>query len=281
MYLKRYSHQALLDIFYRQSKNIKDTQITYNKNTQLRIAYWPAYTGNLILSIGSQGLEISHIPHLENSISFSKEISEMLHQAISVYKKQRLLNLFPRGRYDKRLYITLRGEECMQIDISYFTGEFLVFVHGKYSNELSTKLKSKKMYEIFNEVDEKILQKQVESICRSLGRELIQEPLRFCRCLYSQGPMIKRKDVLGYIDLGSMLPTDTVGHMVVFAMRIIISPLSSELVGFNDTEEEYCIFIMSQDNLTLESFLKNSLRVSKERITLMRIPIMLLAKMDI
>jgi hypothetical protein len=113
MYLKRYSHQALLDIFYRQSKTIKDIQITYNKNTQLRIAYWPACTGNLILSIGSQGLEISHSPHLESSINFSKEISEMLHQAISVYKKQRLLNLFPRGRYDKRLYITLRGEECI------------------------------------------------------------------------------------------------------------------------------------------------------------------------
>ena len=54
LYLKQTNHRALLEILYRQSKNIKETQPVYSKNNFLQINYWPAYPSSIFFTIDLQ-----------------------------------------------------------------------------------------------------------------------------------------------------------------------------------------------------------------------------------
>lgn len=230
-----------------------------------------------MLNIESESIEIFHNPKLPYSITFTKDLSEILQQAISLHKKLRLESFFLRPASPK-IYLSLQGENTVSIDISYFTGEFIVCIMGKLDPDLSSCLKFQSLEKALENIDEKVMVKKFQSICRSMGKELVQEPLRFCRSFYFTGPGARVSGVLGYVDLGSVLPMDSMGHTIIFALRIFGSPVSSELVGFNQTEEEYNILIDENFTGDIEEYLQKAIKKGIDYIMMLRIPLMLLAK---
>jgi hypothetical protein len=262
---------------YKQCKSIKEIQVNYIKNKYLQIVFWPNYPSSLILNIGNEGIEVDTIPKLNTQIDFYNDISVMLNNAITQHRIRRLASIDIEGIINDRLEVNAKSAYFIEIDVSYFTGEFVLYLMGKIDTGLSELLKTKSGPEVWLEIEKKILLLEIESICRTLGKNLVQEPLRFCRSFYSLGPCYK-KPAIGYIDLGSILPTDSMGHIIVFCLRITNPPIASELVGYNEIEEEYCINISNLESQSLKEFVKQSLSKAREKIILLRIPIMLLAK---
>lgn len=246
----------------------------------MQVNYWPTFPSFILLKVVEYGIEISHSPIAFN-ISFSPDLTEIVHEAISKHKIYRLSQICDYGEENDRLSLNIRGQDCVEVDIGYFSGDFLVYVMGRFDNELSSKLKTMQKLEFFEELDDRVLSLQVESICRGSLKQLIQEPLRFSRSLYSHSDYIKKPGVLGYVDLGTVLPTDSMGNLLIFALRFYKNPLSAELVGFNETKEEYNIFIGSANDTPLENFIRVSIANAKDRMMILRIPITLLARPEI
>ena len=281
LYLKQTNHRALLEILYRQSKNIKETQPVYSKNNFLQINYWPAYPSSIFFTIEDHGIEFSHSPLLPLALEFVNDLSVMVNNIINFHKKFRLQNLPLKGTLDSKLHLVIRSENCVSIDISYFTGEVLVYIYKKIDKSLGEWFKTENFGKIEEKLEEKVFLSQAKSVCRSLGKTLIQDPLRFSRSFYSSKPSPLNGKVLGFIDLGSILPTDSMGNITIFALKIYSNPIFSELIGYNESDEEYKIELLKLQNSTLKDFFYQSLILAKEKMMLLRVPLMLLAKPEL
>lgn len=278
--LKKTGLCALLKGFHKQSKLLKEISVIYNDTYSMQINYWPGFPSFILLKVAEYGIEITHSP-IPLQISFTPDLSEIVFEAISKHKKYRLSQVAEFNETISRVTLNIRGQDCVEIDIGYFSGDFLVYVMGKLDSELSMKIKSEEKSAFFQLLDDKVLLSQVQRICRGYQKQLVQEPLRFSRSLYSLSEPTKTPGVLGYVDLGTVLPSDSMGNLLIFALRFYKNPLSAELVGFNETKEEYNIFISSADQIPLETFVKNSIAHAKDRLLILRIPITLLARPEI
>lgn len=283
LYLKRTSHRALLEMIYKQSKSIKEVQVSYVRDKCLQVSYWPSCLSVISLNVESEGIIVTHRPMLENHLEWTNDLTELVNNAISQHKNMRLRSLTSKGVLRDRLELSVCGENCVSIEISHFSGEARAYVYGKVDLYLTESLKKFKIDEIWEDLEKTVLKCQLESVCRGLNKALIQDPLRFSRIFHSNDFSYRRPNTIGYLDLGSILPTDSLGHILIFALRIFTSAssLSSELIGYNETEEEYIIPIESSTTANLEDFVKYSLKSSKEKIMLLRVPVMLLAKPQI
>ena len=262
---------------------MKALQVTYVKDRCLQLNYWTAYPSVLVLGLGSEGIQISHTPELQGGVEWVRELSVLMDQVVKRHRMQRLRGLTGRGVIRDRLQLVVGGEACVEVDVRYFSGEIVVYVMGKREEVLSEAVRIRGVDACWLEIEETVQKAQVQSVCRSVGRCMVEEPLRFYRMLYCGGSNCSGKKALGYLDMGSILPTDVMGHIIVFALRLMkVGALCSELVGYNETEEEYVIPIASLlPNGNLKDFIKHSITAAKEKILLLRVPIMLLAKPQI
>jgi len=278
--LKKTGLCAFLKGFHKQSKLLKEISVIYNDTYSMQINYWPGHPSFILLKVAEYGIEISHSP-VALHIGFTPDLSEIVYEAISKHKRHRLSQIGEFNEEVNRVSLNVRGQDCVMIDIGYFSGDFLVFVNGKLDSELSLRIKTEEKPVFFQVLEDKVLLSQVQSICRGYQKELVQEPLRFSRSLYSLAEPCKAPGVLGYVDLGTVLPSDSMGNLLVFALCFFKNPLKAELVGFNETKEEYNIFIASAENMPLDLFIKNSIAHAKDRLLILRIPITLLARPEI
>ena len=249
-YLKKTSYRALLEILYKQCKNIKYLQATYEKNNFLQINYWP---GSIILfSIGNEKIEISHTPKFQFEVDWSNDLSVLLYQIVTQYKIYRLSTLSGLGSIkNNRLEIEINENSCVSIDICYFSGDFIVYIFGKIEKYISEMMKTNGFDEVWEKIQSTVNILQFESACRCLSKTLNQHPLRFSRAFHSLGTFTHGQDTIGYIDLGNVLPIDSMGHVTIFALRISgCSHIVSYLVGYNETEEVYSFLIEFFDNFS-------------------------------
>jgi hypothetical protein len=254
--------------------------MNYNEKSSLQINYWPEFPSCVILKIKDETIEVLNYPHSFH-VNFSNDLTLMIDSAIQKHKKLRLEKI---GIFDEEVSrVVFDGEYGRtEVDVNYFSGSFVVYMKGKVDNELASALNCGNFEEFYQMMERKAITATVESFCRGFGKQLVQEPLRFCKCLYLMNESHRRENIIGYVDLGSVLPTDPMGNMLVFALRICKNPIKSELVAFNETKEEHIIHILDlKPEISLESFLKKSIIQGKDRMMLMRIPITLLSKPEI
>ena len=256
---------------------MKKFSITYNEKVSLQVNYWPEFPSFIVLKIQDEAIQvINHPRHIH--VSFSNDLSEIIHQTIIKCKRLRLQEIGDFDEAKQRTVFKVQDEEVAEVDVQYFSGAFVVFVRGKVDKELADVLNLGNVEEFRNRLERKVITVQFESFCRAFGKQLVQEPLRFSRCLYLMNESNRKENVVGYVELGSVLPTDAMGNLLLFALRIYKDPIYSELVAFNETKEEHVIRILEFDGGSLESFVQRSVVDAGERMLLMRIPISLLAK---
>ena len=275
--LKKKGLVSLLRYLYIQGRSLKKFSITYNEKVSLQVNYWPEFPSFIVLKIQDETIQvINHPRHIH--VSFSNDLSEIIHQTIMKYKKLRLQEIGFFDEAKQRTVFKVQDEEVAEVDVQYFSGAFVVFVRGKVDKELAEVLNAGNVEEFKSRLEWKVITVQFESFCRAFGKQLVQEPLRFSRCLYLMNESHKKDNVVGYVELGSVLPTDAMGNLLLFALRIYKDPIYSELVAFNENKEEHVIRILEFDGGNLEAFVQRSVVDAGERMLLMRIPISLLAK---